>query len=213
MYALLVIDIQKDFLPGGSLAVEHGDEIIPVVNTLQDSFDLVVATQDWHPRDHGSFASCYKGKNPGDIVSLDGVDQILWPDHCVQHSEGAEFADDLNVEKISNIIRKGTDNRIDSYSGFYDNKHKKATGLHDYLQEKKVDTVFITGLATDFCVQYTTLDALGLKYKTYLVKDLTRAVGGEKAFNDTIKILEQKGAKIVHSDHVIKLMERIGSSV
>jgi len=204
MNALLLVDIQNDFLPDGSLPVPEGDEIIPVVNRLQDYFDIIVATQDWHPEDHGSFASSHEGRQPGEKVELDGVEQILWPDHCVQDSEGAELADGLKTEKVVKIIKKGTDPKIDSYSGFYDNQHRRATGLHNYLQEKNVDTVFVTGLAADVCVRFTILDALELGYKTYLIKDATRAVGGEEAFNKTMEELESKGAKIVTSEEIVE---------
>ena len=207
MNALLLIDIQKDFLPGGSLEVPKGDEIIPAVNELQDIFDLVVATQDWHPEDHGSFASNHPGKEPGDKVELDGIDQILWPDHCVQESEGAEFADDLKMDRVEKIFRKGTDPVIDSYSGFYDNQHKRATGLHEYLQEKNVRTVTISGLAADVCVRYTALDALELGYKVFLVKNATRAVGGDEELEKTVKEVRERGAGIVNYDEVMEMMK------
>ncbi len=206
MNALLMVDIQNDFLPGGSLPVAEGDIIVPVVNKLQPYFELVIATQDWHPANHGSFASNHPNKKPGDIVDLDGAEQVLWPDHCVQHTTGANFADELHVEKLASIIKKGTDARIDSYSGFYDNLHKKATGLHAYLTWKKADTLTITGLAADICVRYSTLDALELGYNTYLVKDATKAVGGEDKFNSTLLELETKGAKIVTSDEMIRIL-------
>lgn len=202
MDALLLIDVQKDFLPGGSLAVPDGDHIIPVVNKLQKHFDLIVATKDWHPDDHGSFASNHEGKQPGDKIDLDGVEQVLWPDHCVQESEGAEFADDLDTDRIEKTIKKGTDPKIDSYSGFYDNKHKRATGLHEYLKEHKVDAVYITGLAADVCVRFTALDALELGYRTHLFRDATKAVEGEQAYEKTIRELEDQGARIVDSGEV-----------
>ncbi|HER10034.1 MAG TPA: bifunctional nicotinamidase/pyrazinamidase [Bacteroides sp.] len=202
MNALLLIDIQKDFLPGGSLEVPEGDKIIPVVNEIQEYFDIVVATQDWHPEDHGSFASNHPGKKPGDKVALDGVEQILWPDHCIQQSEGAEFADDLNMERVQNIIKKGTDPDIDSYSGFFDNKHRRATGLHEYLREKDVDTVTIVGLAADVCVRYTALDAMELGYKVFLVRNATRAVDGDEALENTLRELRKEGAGVVDSSGI-----------
>jgi len=202
MEALLLIDIQKDFLPGGSLAVEQGDKIIPVVNKLQEDFELIVATQDWHPPNHGSFASNHQGKSPGDKIKLQGTDQVLWPDHCVQDSEGATFADDLNMANVQHVIRKGTDPKVDSYSGFYDNEHKKATGLHDFLKKKNVDTVYLTGLATDVCVRFTALDALELGYKTILVKDATKAVDGDKGYQQTLAELNKKGVKILTSNEI-----------
>jgi len=205
MKALLMIDIQKDFLPGGSLAVDEGDMIIPAVNRLQPVFEMIVATQDWHPQDHVSFASNHRGMHPGDKMDLDGVEQMLWPDHCVQGTDGAGFADDLNMEKVQKIIRKGTDPKIDSYSGFFDNQHKRDTGLHDYLRERNVDTVYITGLAADVCVRYTTLDALDLGYGVFIVEDATKAVEGEKSLRNTLQELRNKGAQIIASKEVTEL--------
>ena len=208
MKALIMIDIQKDFLPGGSLAVEDGDLIIPAVNRLQPAFEMVVATQDWHPQDHVSFASNHSGMQPGDRIDQDGVEQILWPDHCVQASEGAGFADDLQMGKVQKIIRKGTDPKIDSYSGFFDNLHRRNTGLHDYLQIKNVDKVFITGLAADVCVRYTILDAINLGYDVFLVEDATKAVGGEKALRLTIQELIVKGTQVITTKEVTELFSR-----
>lgn len=207
MNALLIIDIQKDFLPGGSLAVHEGDTIIPVVNELQKHFNLVVATQDWHPANHGSFASNHSNTKPGDVVNLKGTEQVLWPDHCVQHTEGAEFAEGLDKERFSKIIQKGTDAGIDSYSGFFDNQHKRATGLQEFLNSKKTDRLFLTGLAADICVKYTALDAIELGYETYVIKDATKAVGGSDMFGRTMRELEMKGAKIVTSDEILSLLQ------
>lgn len=210
MNALLIIDIQNDFLPGGSLAVPEGDTIIPVVNELQQHFDLVVATQDWHPANHGSFASSHSNKKPGDVVDLNGTEQVLWPDHCVQYTNGAEFAESLDKERFSKIIQKGTDAGIDSYSGFFDNKHKRATGLQEYLSGKMTDKLFLTGLAADICVKYTAIDALELGYETFVVKDATKAVGGAELFNTTMYELEMKGAKIVSTQEVLSLLHVAG---
>lgn len=176
MEALIVVDIQNDFLPGGALAVPGGDEIIPAVNRLMEKFDLVVATQDWHPAGHGSFASAHPGKDPGDVIMLNGLEQILWPDHCVQGTYGAEFSPELNVQLIEKTIRKGTDPGIDSYSGFFDNGRKKDTGMDEYLRGRGVDTVYIAGLATDYCVKFTALDAAALGYRTQVIPEATRAV-------------------------------------
>ncbi len=209
MNALLLIDIQNDFLPGGSLAVAEGDEIIPVVNALQKNISLVIATQDWHPANHGSFASVHKGKKPGDIIELDGVEQVLWPDHCIQDSEGAEFAYDLETGKVTRVFKKGTDPKIDSYSGFFDNRHKRSTGLHDFLLEKRVTSLALTGLAADICVRYTALDALELGYETYVVRDAVKAVSGKEAYDNTMKTLEEKGAKIITSEEFMKIMQHI----
>jgi nicotinamidase/pyrazinamidase len=205
MNALILVDIQKDFLPGGSLEVKEGDQVIPVANELQKYFDLVVATQDYHPRDHGSFAANHAGKSPGDHIELDGLDQVLWPVHCVQGTEGAEFADDLNMEKVATVVKKGLDKNIDSYSGFFDNGHKRATGLKTYLQEKGVDRVFILGLAADVCVKFTALDALEEGFRTVVVKDGTRAVNLQAGdYEKTMEELREKGAEIRQSQEIIR---------
>ena len=174
--ALIVVDVQNDFIPGGALAVPEGDLIVPVANQIMRRFDLVVATQDWHPPDHGSFASRYPGKRPGDFVELNGRQQILWPDHCVAHSSGAAFVSGLDVDGIAHVVRKGMDKRVDSYSGFFDNDHRKTTGLGEYLRNQAVDQVAIMGLATEYCVKFTALDARRLGYKTRLIREGVRGV-------------------------------------
>lgn len=176
MNVLIVVDIQNDFLPGGSLAVKDGNGIIPLVNKLIDHFSYVMATRDWHPTGHGSFASSYPGKKPGEKIDLNGLPQILWPDHCVQHTRGAEFSAQLDSKKFKKIFTKGTDPAIDSYSGFYDNGHRKSTGLSACLKNLKAGEVTIVGLATDYCVKFTALDAVAEGFKTTLVPDATRAV-------------------------------------
>ena len=176
MNALILVDIQNDFIPGGALAVPGGDEVISLVNRLQTKFKLITATQDWHPANHASFAASHPGKNPGDLIELEGLEQILWPVHCVQDTPGADFAPGLNQSRWAKVIFKGTDPAIDSYSGFYDNGHLKATGLGDYLRERGVGTVFVAGLATDYCVKFTALDARNLGFATFLVKDGCRGV-------------------------------------
>ena len=176
MKALILVDIQNDFLPGGALAVPRGDEVVPVANRLQPGFELVVATQDWHPAGHGSFASTRPGRKPGDMDALGGLPQVLWPDHCVQGSRGAEFAPGLEMNRVETIFRKGTDPAIDSYSGFFDNGHRKSTGLGDYLRGRGVGEVYVLGLATDYCVKYTALDARQLGFRTLLVEDGSRGV-------------------------------------
>ena len=168
MDALLVIDIQNDFLPGGSLAVPQGDDVIPVVNALMPEFAVVVATQDWHPANHLSFASQHSDKQVGDVIELAGLPQILWPDHCVHGTRGAELATPLNRSLIQHVIQKGTDRTIDSYSGFFDNARRKATGLEAYLRSKGIDRVHLVGLATDYCVKATALDAIDLGFHTVL---------------------------------------------
>lgn len=176
MKALLLIDIQNDFLPGGALPVEWGDEVVAEANRLIPQYKVVVATQDWHPADHRSFASQHPKYQPGDIVSLNGFDQVLWPDHCVQGTRGAEFAPGLNTNAIHRVIQKGTDREIDSYSGFFDNARRKATGLENYLLESGVDEIHIVGLATDYCVKFTALDAVDLGFRTVVLVDGVRGV-------------------------------------
>lgn len=179
MQCLLVVDIQNDFLPGGALAVPDGDLIIPVVNRLMERADIVVASQDWHPADHASFASQHTGQSPGTVIDLNGIQQILWPDHCVQHTPGASFAAGLGVHNFDWVIRKGDDRMIDSYSAFFDNDHKRATGLEAWLRNKGVTRVAVCGLATDYCVKFTVLDAIALGFETSLIEDATRAVNLE----------------------------------
>mgnify|MGYP002777719726 CR=1 FL=1 len=189
MRALILVDIQNDFLPGGALAVPEGDAVIPVANALSGRFPLVVATQDWHPADHGSFAVNHPGRTPGEVIELGGVAQVLWPAHCVQGTRGAAFADALEVERIARVFIKGTDPAIDSYSGFFDNGRRKATGLGEFLKEAGVDEVVVLGLATDYCVKFTALDALSLGLRTTLVVDGCRGV--ELQAGDVARALEE----------------------
>lgn len=176
MNALIFVDIQNDFLPGGALAVPQGDAVIPVCNAIRDRFDLVVATQDWHPRDHGSFAANHPGNAVGQTIELNELKQILWPVHCVRNTPGAQFAKDLRLLPTDRIFQKGTDPAIDSYSGFFDNGHRKSTGLDAFLKSKSVTDVFAAGLATDYCVKFTALDARTLGYNVHLVVDACRGV-------------------------------------
>jgi nicotinamidase/pyrazinamidase len=176
MNVLILVDIQNDFVPGGKLPVPLGNEIITLVNELQDSFELVVATQDWHPPDHKSFASQHTGKKLFEVISLHGLDQVLWPDHCVQGSNGAQFHNDLHMNKVEAVFRKGMNPDIDSYSGFFDNGYKKSTGLAGYLRERAVKKVYVCGLAADYCVAFTAKDALKENFETYIIEDATRAI-------------------------------------
>ncbi len=188
MRALLIVDLQNDFLPGGALAVKESNDILPIVNEIiRYPFDLIVATKDWHPPDHGSFASNHKGKEPGDHINLGGLDQILWPSHCIQGTWGAEFASGWESSLVDKIIYKGTDPLIDSYSTFYDNGHRKLTGLEDYLREKGIKDIFIAGLTTDYCIKYSTLDALQLGFHPHVIVDACRGVN--LARNDSEKAL------------------------
>ncbi|HVU16922.1 MAG TPA: bifunctional nicotinamidase/pyrazinamidase [Candidatus Didemnitutus sp.] len=192
MNALILIDLQNDFLPGGSLAVPHGDEVIPVANRLMTEFPLVVATQDWHPADHGSFAANQPGRNPGEVITLAGLRQVLWPVHCVENTPGAAFASSLNTRGIDHVIRKGMDPAVDSYSGFFDNGRRQATGLGEYLSGKGVTHVTLLGLATDYCVKATALDARFLGFYVTLVTDGCRGV--ELAPGDCARAFEEMQA-------------------
>lgn len=194
----LVVDIQNDFLPQGALGVREGDAVVPVVNSLQERFDCVIATQDWHPKDHGSFASNHPGKRPGDHVILGGVDQVLWPDHCIQGSCGAEFAPGLAARRFELIVHKGTDKGIDSYSAFYDNGHRRSTGLESFLRKHSVTDVYIAGLATDYCVKFSVFDAIESGFRAHVVRDGCRGVDleagdSEKALNE----MRRKGARVI----------------
>lgn len=176
MKALLLIDIQNDFLPGGALAVAEGDAVVPVANRLMHQYDLVVATQDWHPPGHHSFASQHPGKRVGEVIEVDGLMQVLWPDHCVQGTSGAELSPGLDRSPIEHIIHKGTDPQVDSYSGFFDNARRHKTGLEATLRDHGVREIHLVGLATDYCVKFTALDGLELGFKTIVIKPGVRGV-------------------------------------
>lgn len=204
MKALILVDLQNDFMSLGALEVAEGNQVVPIANQLLDQFDLVVATQDWHPADHGSFAANHLWRYPGQEIELDGLAQILWPIHCVQESFGAAFAPNLDTSKIHQVFPKGTDPKIDSYSGFFDNGHRQATGMGDYLKEKGVDTVYILGLATDYCVKFTALDAQKLGFQTYLIADACRGVNlnpgdSEKAIAE----MKEVGVQVIHSANLL----------
>lgn len=199
--ALILVDVQKDFCFGGALAVPHADEIVPLANQLQAKFDLIIATKDWHPKDHMSFAINHANHKVGDMIIVDDLEQILWPAHCVQESPGSTFHPGLKTDKISKIFYKGIDKQIDSYSAFYDNAHKRATGLHTYLQENNVHQVYILGLATDYCVKYSCLDAVSLGFDVYVIIDACRGV--ELHSGDTkkaIDAMQNAGVHVIQSD-------------
>jgi nicotinamidase/pyrazinamidase len=198
--ALVLVDLQNDFMPGGARAVPDGNEVVPVANRLQDRFDLVLATQDWHPPDHGSFAASHPGRQPGETIELEGLQQVLWPVHCVEGTRGAAFHDELSTAKIERVFRKGTDRGIDSYSGFFNNAHRKATGLGDFLVERRVESVCVMGLATDYCVKFTALDAIKLGFACRVVGDGCRGV--ELAPGDVQRALDEMreaGVEIVEA--------------
>lgn len=176
MKALIIVDMQNDFLQGGKLAVHGGNEIISIINKIQKKFDLVVATQDWHPNDHRSFASQHQGKNVYEKIDLLGMEQILWPDHCIQGTFGAELSSDLSQNRIEAIFRKGMNKNIDSYSGFFDNGKLKCTGLGDFFKGREISEVYVCGLAADYCVYYTAKDALELGFKTFIIENATKAI-------------------------------------
>jgi len=173
--ALVVVDVQNDFVPGGALAVPKGDEVVPVINKLLPDYELVVATKDWHPKGHISFASRHPGSSVGDRVDVDSGSQRVWPDHCVQGTPGAEFAKGLTTAKFAKVFEKGIDPNVDSYSALFDNDQCRATGLEDWLKKNKVEEVYIVGLATDYTVKYTALDCAKAGYKTYVIKEGCRA--------------------------------------
>lgn len=199
--ALIIVDVQNDFLPGGALAVPKGDEIIPVINAIQDKFDFIVATQDFHPADHKSFAANNPGRQIGELIDLNGLSQILWPVHCVQGTEGAEFSKDLIKKTWRKVFQKGMNREVDSYSGFFDNAKRGDTGLSTYLKENQIDRVFICGLALDYCVKFTALDANELEFDTFLLTDATRAVNlNPEDGKDSLAELEAAGVKLITSN-------------
>ena len=205
MKALILVDIQNDFLPGGALAVPDGDKVIPIANILQTRFPLVVATQDWHPPAHGSFAATHPGREVFDQIELNGLPQTLWPVHCVQNTKGAELADALNHQAIAKVFPKGTDPGIDSYSGLFDNGHLKSTGLGEWLKAQGVTEVFVCGLATDYCVKFTALDAVGMGFKTYFIEDASRGVNlGLDDVVNAIEEMKRAGIAIVRSADLLQ---------
>jgi nicotinamidase/pyrazinamidase len=200
MKALLLVDIQNDFLPGGPLAVPQGDQVVAIANAMMKQFDLVAASKDWHPADHGSFAANHAGKQVGELIQLNGLPQILWPTHCVAGTSGAQLAPGLDVSKINLVIHKGTDKTVDSYSAFYDNGKRKSTGLTQKLKALGIDELHIMGLATDYCVKFTALDAVKEGFKTVLILEGCRGVNlkagdVEQAVNE----MRNAGVEIVQS--------------
>jgi nicotinamidase/pyrazinamidase len=197
--ALLVVDLQNDFI-NGSLAVKDADKIINIINGLLPQFELVVFTQDWHPYNHKSFASQHEGKNVLETINLNGLQQTLWPDHCVQYSKGAEISKDIQFNKISGefyIFKKGTDIEVDSYSAFYDNDRKNSTGLAEFLRDKEIEDVYICGIATDFCCKYTAIDASLEGFKTIFILDVTKPVN--ENITDTLNELKEANIDIIES--------------
>lgn len=204
MKALILVDIQNDFLPGGALAVPEGDKVISVVNKLQPLFPFVVATKDWHPADHGSFAANHPGKSVFERIDLNGLSQTLWPTHCVQNTEGAELAKSLNSKGITEFFTKGTEKGIDSYSGLFDNGLRKSTGLGEWLKAQGVTDVFVCGLATDYCVKFTALDAVKMGFKTHFIEDASRGVNLQpNDVRDAIAEMKRAGVTVVQSAEIL----------
>ena len=196
--ALIIVDLQVDFMPTGMLPVPEGDRVVSIANRLMPEYRTVVATQDWHPADHGSFGANHLWRKPGQVIDLDGLQQVLWPIHCVQNTWGSEFVPELNLSGIDKVFRKGTDPMIDSYSGFYDNGHRKSTGLAEWLRERGVTQVDVLGLALDYCVKFTVLDALREGFTVRLLSEGTRPVDlqqgdGERAIEE----MRAAGAEVV----------------
>jgi nicotinamidase/pyrazinamidase len=197
---LLVIDVQNDFCPGGSLAVPHGDEVVPVINRLAARFSCVVLTQDWHPRGHRSFASAHAGREPYDTVQLSYGPQVLWPDHCVQGTPGAELRADLRVPHAQLVLRKGCDPGIDSYSAFRENDRQTPTGLAGYLRERGLQRIFIAGLAFDFCARYSCEDARREGFETLVIEDACRGIDLDGSMAVARRALAALGVRRVYAD-------------
>lgn len=204
--ALIVVDIQNDFLPGGALAVPRGDETVAIANRLMPLFPTVVLTADWHPADHSSFASQHAGKSPYDVVPMPYGNQVLWPEHCVAGTSGADFAAGLETVRAHAVIRKGTDKNCDSYSGFLAADRKTPTGLAGYLKSRGVTTVFVCGLATDFCVAWTAQDAAAAGFKTYLIEDASRAIDAGGSLAAAMAGLKTAGVGVIEKKDVPGLL-------
>ena len=202
--SLIVVDVQNDFCSSGALPVPGGEDIVPVVNRLMTVFSPVVATQDWHPSGHISFASSHAGKKPFDSVLVQGTEQLLWPDHCLKGTEGAAFHPDIDVNNLHLILRKGFRRDLDSYSGFYENDRKTPTGLSHYLRELEVRSTWLCGLASDVCVYYTAMDAVRLGFETYVIQDAVRGVDVPAGnISRTADVMKAAGVRFVHSTKLI----------
>lgn len=203
MKALLIVDLQNDFCEGGALEVPDGSTIVPTVNKLIHSFDAIIQTQDWHPEGHASFASSHKGKKPNDTIEMDYGSQVLWPDHCVQGSEGAEFHPDLTTNKSQVIIRKGFRPQIDSYSAFFENDQETKTGLTGYLKTRGITDLYTVGLATDFCVKWSVLDGLKEGFNMYIVEDAVKGIDIDGSVDTAWDEMKSEGVQVVHSESII----------
>lgn len=201
---LIITDVQRDFMPGGALGISGANWIVPIINQINPQFERVVAVRDWHPPGHISFASTH-GKRVGETVPVKNGEQILWPDHCVQGTRGAELADELNTDRIETTFNKGTDLEVDSYSAFFDHERHRSTGLVDFLKKENLHDLYFAGVATDYCILHSVLDALELGFKVTVILDACRAInrrlGDEKR---AIEAMKKKGAKIVNSEELFK---------
>lgn len=204
MRALLIIDVQNDFCPGGRLPVPDGDAVVPIINRLIDDFDRVVLTQDWHTPNHSSFASSHPGKKPYETIELPYGEQVLWPDHCVRGTDGAAFHSDLRTDCVQLIIRKGFRPDIDSYSAFYENDHQTATGLTGYLRERGIDVLYIAGLAQDFCVQWSALDGRKQGFDIYVIEDATRAIDTNGSRERGMRRMRNSDVRFISSEEVLQ---------
>ena len=196
MKALVIIDVQNDFLINGSLEVSSANDVIEPINEIIKNYTLVVATKDWHPLDHVSFVSNHPGKKIGDIIKIDNLDQILWPEHCIQKSKGSDFPKTLNFKTINKIIYKGTNPRIDSYSGFYDNGKIRSTGLSDYLKANNVRSIDYVGLVTEYCVKFTVLDSIEEGFKTRVILNGIKGINLEES-NQALSEMKSKGIDLL----------------
>lgn len=202
--ALILVDLQNDFCEGGNLAVPNGDAVIPIANKLQHHFSCVIATKDWHPQDHMSFAANHSDRKVGDVVIINGLEQILWPTHCVQYSEGAKFHPKLSTSRINKVFFKGVDKSVDSYSAFFDNAHLRTTGLADYLLKQTISDIYIMGLATDYCVRFTCMDSFHLGFRTHIIVDGCRGVDlhpGDVA--NALNEMREEGVILVESKQLL----------
>jgi nicotinamidase/pyrazinamidase len=200
--ALIVVDVQNCFLPGGSLAVKDGEQVIPVINSLAKSFTNVVLTQDWHTPGHISFASAHSGKKPFESIKLPYGDQVLWPDHCVQGTEGAAISKDISIPQAELVVRKGYHKDIDSYSAFFEADHKTPTGLAGYLHERGIERVFVAGLATDFCVGWTAIDARRAGFETFVIEDASRGIDVNGSLAAAWQAMQAAGVRRIKSTDI-----------
>lgn len=201
--ALIVVDVQNGFTSGGNLAVAHAEQIIPTINQLAQHFDNIILTQDWHPENHTSFVENHPDYQAYDMIQLDYGMQVLWPSHCVQGTQDAEFHPDLDIPTAQMIIRKGFHSHIDSYSAFMEADHKTTTGLAGYLKERGIDTVYIVGIATDFCVAWTAMDAARLGFKTFVISDATKAIDLQGSLQHAWQEMLAVGVKRVVANQIL----------